>query len=915
MPATPPVVEALRCEYKTNPIGIDVPRPRLSWRLRADASRRGLTQSAYQVTVGTADGKADLWDSGKVASDQSVQVEYAGVPLKSGERAHWRVRVWDETGAASEPSPTAFFEAGLLARSDWQGQWVGSTLAGGTNTQVPAPFVRKAFSLPDKPVASARLYATALGLYEFHLNGHRVGDDAFTPGWTDYRKRVQYQAYDVTAMLKPGHNAVGAILGDGWYCGYIGNIGRRQFYGDRPKLLAQLVVRFADGTTQTVATDQAWRVTDAGPILAADLMMGEDHDARLEMPSWATAKFQESPAWRPVTVFPDPGVPIVATPGPTVGAAERLKPLSVRQDDRGWGGKPFIVDLGQNMVGRVRLRIRAPKAGQTITLKFAEVLDKNTLGRPYTANLRTARQVDRYTMRGDGSEEAFEPRFTFHGFRYVEVAGYPGELSADDITGVVLHSAHAPVGRFECSEPLVNQLQHNIQWGWKGNSVDVPTDCPQRDERLGWTGDAQVFVRTACFNTDAAGFFTKWLQDMADAQLPGGGIPSIVPDTENASPATVDAKHDSGPAWSDAASIVPWTVYLCYADRRLLADRFDLVARYVDRLATNAEPFGLIRSHPDSKGWHGYGDWLATDAGRENVMGATPKDLIGTAFLSQSARLASRMAAALGRREDERRFADVSANAAAAFNERFVTPRGLVAGNTQTSYVLALHFDLLPEPQRATAVTELVRLIEQRGWHLSTGFVGTPYLLHVLTRFGRLDVAYKLLLQKSFPSWLYPVTLGATTIWERWDGWTEDKGFQDAGMNSFNHYAYGAVGDWLYQVVAGIEIDPDRPGYKHAILKPQPGPGLTHAAATLQTQHGPLTSGWRVEDGRIAWTVEVPPNTAATAHVPTTSPGDVREGGQPVRQSRGVTVGQAAPKALAVELVSGTYKFDAPWEG
>ena len=876
-------LDGLRCEYRFDPLGIDIARPRLSWRLVSD--RPGARQSAYQIRVARSEaglrdgGGADLWDSGRVPSDQSVHVEYAGAQLGSGERAYWTVRVWDENGEPSEAGTTAWWETGLLGgRGEWTGEWVGAALVGGPRTPIPCPYLRRGFAV-EKPVARARLYVTALGLYEFYINGSRIGKDVFTPGWTDYNVRVQYQTYDVSDVLRPGENACGAILGDGWYCGHVEWRGRQR-YGDRPRLLAQLVLTYDDGATDVVVTDGSWK-TAFGPLLEADLLMGESYDARLEFGDWSSPGYDDA-RWQPVQTFPDPpGLTLVAQQGPTVRATEEVVPIGEPVALPKWPAPDYLFDMGVNLVGRVRLRVKGP-AGATIRLRFAEVLKEGPKaelpgGGIYIENLRTARQTDYYTLKGDPDGEVWEPRFTFHGFRYVEVSGWPAEKGAEHaqptaqtLTGIVLHSDTPPTGVFECSDPLLNQLQKNIDWGQRGNFLDIPTDCPQRDERLGWTGDAQVFARTAAFNRDVAGFFTKWQRDLADAQAqnPRGAFPSVAPNTGG-----VDA--DGGPAWADAGILCPWTVYLVYGDTRLLAEHYDSMVRFVAYLEETSRDH--IRCYDGYKGFTGFGDWLAMDAGRDQVMGATPKDLIGTAFFAHDARLMSRIASVLGKEEDTRRYARLSEDVRAAFCRRFVTAEGLVASGTQTANVLALHFDLLPPELRPAVADALVRDIERRGGHLSTGFVGSSYLSHALIEAGKLATAYELLHQTAWPSWLYAVTQGATTIWERWDGWTHDKGFQDPGMNSFNHYAYGAIGAWLYQVVAGIDADPERPGYKHILLRPRPGGRLTWARAVFDSLYGRIESAWRIEGGRFLWEVVVPPNTTATACLPPESGGEIRE--------------------------------------
>ncbi|MHB8753243.1 MAG: glycoside hydrolase family 78 protein, partial [Aggregatilineales bacterium] len=877
----------LTCEYRTDPMGIDVTNPRLAWQMQTD--RMGARQTAYQIfAAGHPDrlsqSQADLWDSGKIESDQSLHIIYAGQKLASRQRVYWKVMVWDEAGTVTQSVP-AWFEMGLLKRKDWRARWIGASLVGGPRSTIPAPYLRKSFTVPGA-IKAARLYVTALGFYECSIDGQPVSLDVFNPGWTDYRKRVQYKVYDVSNMLHEGENVLGALLGDGWAVGHT-SWNHRQQYVDRPQLFAQLEIVLADGGTLTIATDRTWKY-QVGPLMESDMLMGEAYDARREMPGWDKPGFDDK-RWQPVEVFDDLGMALVATNGPTVRRIEELKPIGQPVDKSRASHKRYLYDLGQNMVGRVRIKASAP-AGTTITLRFAEALDAD--GSIYTTNLRTARATDYYTFKGQG-EEIWEPKFTFHGFRYVQLEGYPGDVANVTITGVVLHSELTPTGNFECSDPIINQLQHNIVWGQKGNFVDVPTDCPQRDERLGWTGDIQVFVRTAAFNMNIAGFMTKWAHDVADAQDEQGAVPPFVPSASS-------DMTDGGPAWADAAIICPWTIFLCYGDRRILETNYSVMTHFMDFLI-KASP-GFIRCAPDYKGWPGFGDWLSINA-------TTPRDLIGTAFLAYDAKLMAQIATILGKKRDATKYQKLFADVKAAFGGRYLkgsklptvsvvpsenrkrmddadaTSRGNLKAvdygpiqshvfntdlftPTQTAYVLALHFDLLPENLRPVAAAELVADIKRRELHLSTGFVGSPYLPHVLSNNGQLDTAYALLHQKTWPSWLYSVTQGATTIWERWDGWTPENGFQSPEMNSFNHYAYGAIGAWLYNTVAGIEIDPAQPGYKHAVLRPQPGGGLTHAFGKLRTLYGELISEWKIEKGNFDWTVIVPPNTTASLHLP-----------------------------------------------
>jgi len=746
-------------------------------------------------------------------------------------------------------------------------QWISSSHRGAPRTPVPVPYFRKSFDL-GAPVLQATLHITALGVYEAEINGQPVGDHVLAPGWTDYGKRVAYQSYDVTSLIKAGANAVGVILGDGWFSGFLA-WDKRQHYGDRPQLAAVLVVQAVDGSITEIVTDPTWK-TETGPILLSDMLRGESYDATLEQEGWSGPDFDDS-AWHPVRLATDPAIALVRSEAPPVRRISELAPVASRKMEP-WldGGVRF--DFGQNFSGRLRVKIGA-KRGTTLTLRHSEVLNPD--GSLYEENLRTATAVDHYTCRGSETE-TWEPRFTFHGFRYANVSGME-ESDSLEVTGVVLHSDTPPIGSFSCSHPLLNQLQSNIVWGQKSNFLEIPTDCPQRDERLGWTGDAQVFARTACFNMDVRGFFRKWMQDIRDAQKPNGAVPPVAPDV------AVNIE-DGGPAWADATIICPWTVYLCYGDTGILADHYESMERYMDFLA-NHRCKDHIRGHPDVDPWGGFGDWLSLDSAPK-VEGTTPKDLIGTAFYANNADLMARIALALGRRQDAGKYTALHGRIVQAFQRRFVTADGLLTSGTQTAYAIALHFGLIPEAHRATAGAALVRDIEKREFHLATGFVGTPYILDALESTGHLDIAYKLLEQETFPSWLFPVKNGATTIWERWDGWTPEKGFQDKSMNSFNHYAYGAVGAWMYRTVAGLDTDPFAPGYRRIIFRPRPGGSITHAEAMLDAPCGRTGIRWTLEDNAIALELTVPASAEGILSAPPDFPSERKTFGPGIHRLR-----------------------------
>jgi alpha-L-rhamnosidase len=872
----------LRCEYLLNPLGIETPQPRLSWKVETTA--RGWRQMAYQVLVASspellATGVADVWDSGRVDSAQSIHIPYAGPALTSRQRCYWTVRVWGPEALEAAAAP-ACWEMGLLHPEDWRAEWIGAGWEVDPDTSSPCVQLRRDFSARG-PIVSARVYATALGLYELWLNGQRVGEDLLTPGWTDYKDRVQYQSYDVTALVRVGENTIGGTLGDGWYSGYFFWERSRSLYGFPSRFCAQLELRYADGETEVITTDGRWR-TAIGPILTSEIYAGECYDARRELPAWNVPGFADA-AWAPARIFPSPAIAINAHTAPPVRRTEEITPQTLHDMAPG----TTIFDLGQNMVGWARLAVPAGvSAGTTLTLRFAEMLNPD--GTLYITNLRSARATDTYTSAGrDG--ECFEPHFTFHGFRYVEVSGLPVPATPATITGVVIHSDTPPTGVFSCSDPLLNQLQHNIQWGQRSNFLEVPTDCPQRDERLGWTGDAQVFIRTAAFNMDVAAFFTKWTRDLRDAQITSGTFPMVVPDVIGTKIGNGDG--DGGAAWSDAGIICPWTIYRCYGDTRILAEHYPAMARYLTY---------LYRVNHRARA--GFGDWL-------NLDDPTPKDVISVAYTIYVTRLMIEVATVLGKEADADDYRRRYAEFLAVFQQEFITPHGRVVGDSQTAYVLALAFDLTPEALRARTAGYLAERLHEHMDHLTTGFVGTPYLLHALTRTGQLELAYTLLLQQTYPSWLFPVTQGATTIWERWDSWHPERGFQTPDMNSFNHYAYGAVGEWLYQSVAGIDLDASAPAYQRMRIRPRPGGGLQWAKGSLVSLYGAIATHWTLEADTFTLTVTIPANTSATVILPTNHPAAVREGDRLVQDVPEISSAGIIDGCAAFTVGSGRYEF------
>ena len=873
-------VTGLRVEYLANPLGIDAVRPRLSWRITS--AEHNTVQSAYEIEV-TRSGRL-IWATGRTSGDASVFVAYGGPDPESRRRYEWRVRVWDGKGRVSPWSELGFWEMGLLEPSQWTAAWIGTAPGPTDSVGGPSPLFRRAFRVSGV-VARARLYATSLGLYEAYLNGTRVGDQLFTPGWTSYSRRLQYQTYDVTKLLKPGDNALGAVLGDGWYRGQLGFEGRRNVYGQRIGVRLQLEIIYQNGKIERVVSDSQWR-TATGPIQASDIYGGETYDARRERSGWDRAAYDDQ-EWARVVVLDPPSTKLIAPEAPPVRRVRELKPISMRRSASG----ETIFDLGQNFTGWARLKVRGA-AGTVVTLRFAEVLDRD--GNLYTANLRRAAQTDRYTLKG-GGEEIYEPHFTFHGFRYVGATGLPAAGDTATITGVAVSSDLAQTGSFETSDSLLNRLQQNIVWGQRSNFLDVPTDCPQRDERLGWTGDAQVFASTAAFNMDVAGFFAKWLGDVAADQHASGSVPWVIPNVLGG-----DSVEGAGTAgWSDAAVIVPWTMYVAYGDRGLLERQYPSMRAWVE--------FERRRAGADliwQPGWQ-FGDWLALHSDDPSYPGATTNtDYIATAYLAHSANLVARAARALGKAGDAARYDSLFRDVRTAFNREFVSAGGRVGENTQTAYALALAFDLLPDSLVPAAAARLAAGVRARGMHLTTGFLGTPQLLPVLSATGHLDVAYGLLMQRTYPSWLYPITRGATTMWERWDGIRPDSSFQDVGMNSFNHYAFGAVGDWMYRTIGGINLDPGAPGGKRVRIAPRLGAGLTHARVTLETSYGTVMSSWRLDGGgqRFVLNVTVPPNTAAEVTLWDTTVDHVR-------MTAGMRDARQAGEDVIVTVGSGSYEF------
>ncbi len=845
-------VEPPTVEHHRRALGIGESRPRVSWRTTAPA---GWTQAAYELRV-------DDHTYEPVSSPDSVLVPWPAAELRSRQHASVCVRVAGADGSVSPWSPVADVETGLLRPEDWAARPVGAPWPedADSDDRVP-PLVRRDFTVRDG-LARARLYATAHGLYEVEIDGQRVGDDTMSPGWTSYQHRLRYYTYDVTPLLRLGDNTIGAWLGDGWYRGRMGwKGGFRNLFGSDLSLIAQLELTYADGSVDVVATDASWRAA-TGPIVRTGNYDGELYDARLERPGWSSPGFDDT-GWEPVAVGERDPATLVAPQGPPVRCTEEVAPVAVLRTPSG----ATVLDLGQNLVGRMRIRVSGA-AGDRVVMRTAEVMQE---GEIYTRPLRSARSTDEYVLAG-GRVEEWEPRFTFHGFRYVEVSGWPGDVeaavAAGDIVARVYHSDLQRTGWFSCSDPLVNRLHENVVWSMRGNFLDIPTDCPQRDERVGWTGDIQVFAPTAAFLYDVSGMLSSWLRDVAVDQLPDGTVPWYVP---------VIPAHEKwtpirpGAAWGDVATLTPWDLYTSSGDAEILAGQYDSAKAWVELVEKLAGPDRL---------WdNGFqlGDWLDPAAPPQDPADArTDRYLVATAYFARSAQRLADTATVLGRTDDADRFAALAAEIRAAFTGAYLLPDGRMTSDAQTAYALAVAFDLVPADARNQAGTRLAELVEESEHRIATGFVGTPIVSDALTSTGHVDAAYDLLLEQEAPSWLYAVRQGATTIWERWDSLRPDGTVNPGTMTSFNHYALGAVAGWLHRVVAGLA--PAAPGYREILLRPRPGGGLTSASAAHETPYGRAAIAWTLVGGELTVDVTVPTGATATVDLPGVAPQVVASG-------------------------------------
>lgn len=882
------VPASLLCEYVSNPLGIDVTQPRFSWVL--DHCQRGQLQSAYQVLVAqrqanldTEDG--DKWNSGKVASEKSINVPYEGGHLESGKTYYWKVRVWDKDGKVSPWSKVATFEMGLLDPDDWKGRWIEgkshgeSTFSDPVHGMTKMPYgclLREEFSI-EKDIAQARIYVSGLGYYELRINGDKVGDSVLDPGWTDYEKRVLYSTYDVGKHLKKGKNTVGIMLGNGRYI-------KAYRYGP-PKTILQLNIEFTDGTSKSIVTDESWK-TGQGPVVANDIYTGETYDARLEKPNWDRANYDDSD-WDAVRIAGAPGGKLVSQASfPPIKVTRIIQPLKITSPEP----NVYIYDFGQNFTGWVRLCASGPR-GTKVNLRYAELLHED--GVINTVPNRGAKATDTYILKGE-EEEVYEPHFTYHGFRYLELTGFPGTPTLESIEGRVVHSAVEPVGGFVCSNSLINHIHRNVLWGQLSNLMSVPTDCPQRNERMGWMGDAQLSAEEAIYNFDMAGFYTKWLKDIREAQAEDGSVPDVVP--------PYWSNYPADPAWGTACVAIPWYLYQYYGDERILKENYSVMKKWVDFLSNKATDYILSYSK--------YGDWCPP--GHIKPVD-TSGQLISSWYYYHDTLILSKVAHILGESPEAKKYCQLSSKIKKAFNKRFLKDDHYATGS-QTCNVLPLFLDMVPENKKEAVRKNLINdIVVTHGNHLNTGIVGTRYIFDTLTKFGHTDLAYKLATQTTYPSWGYMIREGATTLWERWEYLAE------GGMNSHNHIMFGSVDAWFYKVLAGINIDPASSGFRRIIIKPFIVGDLRYVSASVKTIRGMVSSSWKKNTHSLTLSIILPVNTQAKVSVPKMKLANVT-----IRESRKTVWGNGSYREgiagiigaseddeyVTFEVRSGSYSFE-----
>lgn len=829
--------------YQVNPMGIEK-FEQVGWKLVSD--QMNVYQKGFELQVAEDTDFVTLaYECRQECHEESTHIGGADIDrvLKPSKRYYIRVKA-DTTAGVTEWEQASFVTA--LREEKWKGAFITIEKESDSG-ESRGSYLRLEIETP-KRIRAAYAYTTALGLYHFYINGNKIGEDEFTPGWTSYNKHLLYQVYDVTAHLREGKNTLGAMVGAGWYKGDMGFVRMRGHYGKQAAFSCQIEVEYDDGSHDTICTDSRWKGT-YGPILFSEIYDGEIYDARLEIKGWNENGCQDKD-WASVSeVVFDTSV-MEAQSGCRVRQVTEVPAKQIFVTPQG----DTVLDFGQNMTGWITFSVKG-KPGDKVELNCFETLDAH--GNVYLDNLRSAKQTVVYIC-GNEQEITFHENFSFQGFQYAKVTSYPGELKKENFTAYAVHSDMAAAGSFQCSNRDINQLHHNILWGMKGNFLDVPTDCPQRDERLGWTGDAQIFCRTATYLMDTYTFYRKWLVDVAKDQTPEGGVPHVVPDIligkASQDRLMKDGEH-SAAAWADVDIIMPWTLYLMYGDKTVIREQYQSMKKWVH----------FMREHSRGNIWNyklQFGDWVALDAEEGSYFGATPNDLTCTAYYAYSTGLLAKMAGVIGEQKDAEEYCRLYEDIKGTYQDTFFE-NGRMNVQTQTAQIVSLYFDLVPEGYKENVTEDLIRLLHKENGHLVTGFVGTPYFCHALSQNGHTKEAYELLLKEDFPSWLYQVKQGATTVWEHWDGKKPDGTMWSADMNSFNHYAYGAVADWLYRVAAGIEVKEDAPGFKEFTVTPHVGGGLEYVKCGYESVYGRICSQWKVKDGEVTLRVGIPCNTKA----------------------------------------------------
>lgn len=867
-------VEKLRCEYLDQPLGIDTPQPRLSWILTS--KQHGAKQTAYQILVASSEAlleqkHGNLWDSGKIGSDQTAHIRYAGKELTSRQQAFWKVRVWDQAGEVSESKP-ARWEMGLLQPADWGAKWIARTTDTNSN---PAPLLRRAFQLDGK-IKQARAYICGLGYYELYLNGAKVGDHLLDPGYTRFDRRALYVAYDVTEQLKRGANVVGVILGNGWFNCHtkaVWNFHEAPWRA-APKLLLHLRIDYSDGRSETIVSDESWKCS-TGPIVFDSIYGGETYDARLEQSGWAKAGYAAT-NWESVKIVDAPPGRLSAQMMPPIKVDQILKPVKITEPKPG----VFIVDVGQNLAGMAELHVKGP-AGALVQMRYGERLSPD--GALDTRDIEQhvkklgkeqQHQTDTYILKGSGKEEVYASRFTYHGFQYIEVTGFPGKPTLDNFRARFIHSAVPKAGEFTCSNPMLNRINRAADWAFLSNLQSIPTDCPHR-EKNGWTGDAHLACEQAQFNFFPAPVHQKWINDLGDEQKPTGQLPGIVPTSG------WGYSWGNGPAWDSAFLLIPYYEYLYYGDTENFRRHYDGMKRYVDYLTTRAKD-GIVKI--------GLNDWAPWKTKTEAGITDTAYYYVDTKIVALAARL-------LGKKDDAQKYAELAASIQTAFNKKFYHPdTALYDNGSQTALSCALYQGLVEPENKARVLANLVAAVEKSYNHIDTGILGAKYLLNALLENGRADVAYRMVAQKDQPSWGWWLEQGATTLWEQWNG-----------SESRNHIMFGDVSAWFYKALAGIQPDPQSPGFKHFFVSPQVVGDLTSARGEYDSIHGKIVSDWQVVKREFRLNLTVPANTSATVSLPIEA--SVLESGKPATQADGVKLLRAEGRRSVFEVEAGSYRF------